>query len=188
MARTFFKTVKNSIRYWWVPIIVGVVFVGLGIFSLLNPMISFSSLSILFSIFFLISGISEMAFAFANKDEMDNWGWTLTFGLVTTIVGFILLSSPLTSMSVLAYYIGFLVLFRSISGISYAIDLKNYSVHQWKYLLLISGLGTIFGIIMIWNPVLAGLSAVMWLSFGMVTIGFFAMILGYNLKKLKNKL
>ena len=187
MARTFFKSIQNSIKYWWVPLLVGIIFIGLGIYNLLNPLASYTSLSIIFSVLFLISGISEMIFAFANKDEMDNWGWTLTFGLVTSIVGFILIANPLSAMEALAYYIGFLILFRSISGISYAIDLKNFSVNHWKYLLFVSLLGTLFGIVLIWNPILAGLTIVFWLAMGMITIGLFAVILGMNLKKLKSK-
>lgn len=187
MARTFFKSIQNSVKYWWVPLLVGFIFIGLGVFNLMNPVLSFSSLTLLFSVLFLLSGISEMIFAFANKDEMDNWGWTLTFGLVTSIVGFILIANPMTSMTILAYYIGFLILFRSISGISYAIDLKNFSVHQWKYLMIISLLGTIFGIILLWNPILAGLTVVFWLGMGMITIGLFAVFLGINLRKLKSR-
>lgn len=181
----FEKSIKNSIKHWWVPLLVGVLFLLMGAYSFYSPMGAYESLTIVFVVTFLFSGLSEISFAIANRHEIDNWGWTLTLGIVTAIIGFILFLRPLESMEVLAYFIGFWVLFRSISGISYSLDLKKYGTANWGGLLALSILGVLIGLIMILNPVLAGFTAVIWLGCGLVVAGIFAISLAFGLKKLK---
>ncbi|UYW01750.1 DUF308 domain-containing protein [Flavobacterium agricola] len=184
---TFTKSIKNSIKHWWVPLLAGLLFIFMGAYSFYSPMTAYESLTIVFTITFLFSGLSEVSFAIANRHEIDNWGWTLAWGLLTAVIGFILFVRPLESMEVLAYFIGFWVLFRSVSGISYSIDLKHYGTPNWGSLLALSILGVFVGLIMILNPVLAGFTAVIWLGCGLVIVGVFAIALAFNLKGLKAK-
>ena len=79
----FFKTVKNTVKYWYIPLIIGLTFIGTGIYTLVSPLESYVALSIIFSLSFLFSGLAEMVFSVANRDEIDNWGWTLAFGILT---------------------------------------------------------------------------------------------------------
>lgn len=186
MARTFFKTVKNSVKYWWISLIIGLIFIGAGIFSFISPTEAYESLAIIFSISFLISGIFEIAFAISNKDELDHWGWTLAYGLLTAAVGFFLIANPVLSLEVLAYYVGFLVLFRAISGFSYAFELKNYGSNDWGVTLFFSVLATIFAFIILSAPQLAGLTAVIWVGMALFIIGFIAIYIAFQLKKIKD--
>ena len=186
MARTFYKSIKNSVKYWWILLIIGLLFVGLGIYTFVFPTASYVALSVFFAVSFLFSGISEIIFSISNKDEIDSWGWTLTYGIITAIVGFMLVVNPILSLEVFAYYVGFLVLFRSISGISYAFDLKNYGVKDWGFSLCISIISLILAIILLWTPQLAGLTAVLWLGMAVITSGLFAIFLSFQLKKIKD--
>ena len=71
-----------------------------------------------------------------NRKQMENWGWSLAFGIITFIVGLSLTLQPALSMSVLAFYVGFVLLFRSVAAISFAIDMKGYGSRSWGGLLL----------------------------------------------------
>lgn len=186
MARTFYKSIKESIKYWWILLLIGLLFIGLGVYCFVNPLASYAALSLVFSISFLFSGISEIIFSIANKDEIDSWGWTLAYGIVTTIVGFLLVVNPVLSLEVFAYYVGFLILFRSISGISHSFDLKNYGVKDWGFSLFISIISLILAIILLWTPQLAGLTAVVWLGMAVITSGLFAVFLSFQLKRIKD--
>ncbi len=185
MARTFYKSIKNSIKYWWILSIIGILFIGLGIYCFANPLASYTALSIFFAVSFLFSGISEIIFSLSNKDEIDSWGWTLAYGIVTTIVGLLLITNPILSLEVFAAYIGFLVMFRSIAGISYAFDLKNYGVKDWSTTLIISIVGLILAFILLASPALAGLTAVTWMAFAIITSGVFAVYVSLQLKRVK---
>ena len=115
---------------------------------------------------------------------MDSWIWTLLFGVITAVFGFILLVHPAISMATLPLYIGFLVMFRSVNAISLSTDLKGYGVPATSNLMWAGILGLILSILLIWNPVFAGITVVFWMSFVLVWAGILSIYLGTFLYKI----
>ena len=184
MRKSIFKTFNDTIKHWYIPAIVGSIFIVVGIYTFASPATSYVALSILFSLSFLFSGISEIVFSLTNRNEMDNWGWVLAFGLLTTVIGGLLLSNPAVSMATLTFYVGFLILFRSISALSFSLDLKDYGIGDWGALMALGVIGLIFSIIMIWNPAFAGMTIVIWTGLAFITTGIFSLYMAFKLKKL----
>ncbi len=184
MSTQLFKMVRNSVKYWYIPLIVGVILIGLGIYTFMSPEASYLALALLFSLSFLVSGLFEIIFSIANKDVLDNWGWTLAFGVLTLAVGVLLLVNPAISMITLAFYVGFLILFRSISAIGYAVDFRRYGISDWGVLMIIGVLGLIFSFLLIWNPILSGMTVVIWTGLALITSGIFSVYFSLKLKKL----
>jgi uncharacterized membrane protein HdeD (DUF308 family) len=50
-------------QYWWLMLLAGVLFIGLGIWILASPVASYLSLSLMFSFGMLFAGIFEVVFA-----------------------------------------------------------------------------------------------------------------------------
>jgi len=184
MKNSILKPLFDAVHYWYVPLIVGILFVAAGIFAFTSPAVSFFTLAIFFSVSFLIGGASEIIFAVTNAKTLDNWGWYLLMGIVTLVIGVMLVGNPGLSASVLALYIGFTVLFRSIGTISFSIDIKKYGVRNWGLMLTLGILGTLTAILLIANPLIAGLSAVILMGFAFLFIGLFGIYLSFQLKKL----
>ena len=184
MRKSIFKTFNDTIKHWYIPAIVGSIFIVVGIYTYASPATSYVALSILFSLSFLFSGISEIVFSLTNRNEMDNWGWVLAFGILTTVIGGLLLSNPAVSMATLTFYVGFLILFRSISALSFSLDLKDYGIGDWGALMALGVIGLIFSIIMIWNPAFAGMTIVIWTGLAFITTGIFSLYMAFKLKKL----
>jgi uncharacterized membrane protein HdeD (DUF308 family) len=184
MAQLTLKSIKNAVNHWYIPFVVGVVFLGLAIYSIVTPEQSFLALTYLFSISFILTGLAEITFSYANKNEMDSWIWTLLFGVITAAFGFIMLVRPEISMATLPLYIGFLVMFRSVNAISLALDLKGYGIPATRNLMWAGVLGLIFSILLIWNPGFAGLTLVFWMSFVLFWAGVLSLYLGSFLYKI----
>lgn len=184
MGTQIFKIVRNSIKYWYIPLIVGVILIGLGIYTFTSPQESYLALALLFSLAFLLSGLFEIAFSVVNRQVLDNWGWILAFGILTFAIGVLLFINPAISLITLAFYVGFLVLFRSISAIGYAIDLKRYGISDWGVLMLVGILGLIFSLLLIWNPILSGMTVVIWTGLALISSGVFSVYFSLKLKKL----
>lgn len=184
MRKSIFKTFNDTIKHWYIPAIVGSIFIVVGIYTFASPATSYVALSILFSLSFLFSGISEIVFSLTNRNEMDNWGWVLAFGILTTVIGGLLLSNPAVSMATLTFYVGFLILFRSISALSFSLDLRDYGISDWGALMALGVIGLIFSIIMIWNPAFAGMTIVIWTGLAFITTGIFSLYMAFKLKKL----
>lgn len=185
MSNYFFKTIRNTIKYWYLHLIVGILFILVALWVFNTPVATYLTLSILFTVTFLVSGISEIIFALSNRKELDNWGWTLVSGIFSLLIGVLLVANPALSVTTLAFYAGFLVLFRSIWAISISVELKNYGVSQWVMLLIIGILGVLFSFILLWNPLFAGMTLVIWTGLAFLLAGIFAVILAFKLRNMK---
>lgn len=185
MIEKTFKKLEKPIKRWYMMLLVGIVFVILGIWTIATPADSYVALSFIFALGFIISGISEIIFAFGNKHQY--WGWSLALGIISTIVGVLLLLNPAASMITLPFYVGFTLLFRSISGMVSAYEMKQYGILDWGTLMVTAVLGMIFSFILIWNPVFAGINIVIWTAIVFLVLGGYTIYFSFKLKKL-NKL
>ena len=182
----FLKTIKTAVKQWYLPLIVGIILIVLGFYVLSTPVTSFLALSFVFSISFLFSGVAEIIFSLNNKNEIDAWGWYLTGGILNTLFGLLLLSNPAISLATLPFVIGFFAMFKSIQYLSFALDLKQYGIKNWGWILFFAILGILFSFILLWNPVFAGLTIVIWTGMAIISAGIASCILSFQLKKLKN--
>lgn len=187
MATNFLKTIKSTIKYWWIHLLIGILFIVTGIYTFTSPLESFMALTIIFSITFLFSGILEIFYAISNREEIDGWGWTLVLGFLTTVVGFMLVRNPALSMATLPLYVGFVIMFRSFNAIGLGMDLKNYGGNT-SSLIFLGVIGVILSFFMIFNPVFGGMTIVYWTGLSFLILGGFSVFLALRLKKLKNKL
>ena len=184
MKTSFLNSIKNSVKHWYIPLIVGILFVILSIAVFTSPLSSLLALSIFFALSFLFSGLSEVFFSISNRNTLPNWGWSLAFGILTTIIGFSLVVHPGLSISVLAFYIGFLLLFRSIASISFALDVKKYGSKNWGSLLAFGILGALASLFLIWNPLFTGIGLTVLMAVSILFAGLFSIFLAFQLRKI----
>lgn len=184
MKTPFLNSIRNSIKHWYIPLLVGILFIIISIVAFTSPLSSLLTLSPFFALSFIFGGLSEIFFSIANRKTLDTWGWSLVFGILTFIIGTSLVIHPALSLSVLAFYIGFLLLFRSISSISFALDIKKYGSKNWGGLLIFGILGAIVSFILIWNPVFAGMSVIILVALSFLFAGLFSIFLSFQLRKL----
>ena len=186
MVHGIIKKVKNSVKHWYIPLLVGLLFIGLGIWTVFRPAETYLGLAILFTIAFIVGGLLEIIFAISNREELDHWGWELVNGIFIFIIGIIMAIRPEMTLVTLPFYVGFVIMFRSMMAISTSIELKKYGVLDWGNLLVMGILGLIFSFILLWNPLLAGFTIVFWTGLALITIGGYGIYFAVKLKKLKN--
>ncbi|MFV0606399.1 MAG: HdeD family acid-resistance protein [Niabella sp.] len=187
MKSNFIKNVRESIKHWYLALITGLILIATGIWTFFSPLESYVALSVIFSISFIVSGIMDMAFAIANRKEIDGWGWSLTLGIFTFLVGVMLVINPEVSMLTLPFYVGFMLMFRSFSGFGMALDLKNYGVMEWGTLMVLSVLGILFSFILIWSPSFAGMTIVFWTGLLFITAGAFNVYIAIKMRRMHKK-
>lgn len=188
MPTPLLKTIKSAVKHWYLPLIVGILFVCVGIYTFTSPLETYLTLAILFSISYIFSGLSDIFFAISNRDELDNWGWALAMGIVTLLVGILLFIHPEITLVTLPFMVGFVMLFRSVSGIGFALDMKNYGGSSWGVLLALGILGTLFSFFLLFNPLAAGMTLVACTGLVLLIIGVFHVFLALKLRKLKGKI
>ncbi len=188
MENDLLNTVRRAVKNWWVSLLVGIICVAFGIWCLVTPLETFLALTILFVAGFFISGIFEIVFAITNRDSMNNWGWTLAIGIIDILFAVLLLSNPALAPAVLVYFIIFWLMFQSFWGIGTSIDLSKFKNSGWGWLLAIAILGLILSIVLLFQPVIAGVMASYLFSSIFILYGIFRIILGIRLKSYHNYL
>ncbi len=184
MEHHFFKRIKKTIKHWYLPLLTGVILVVVGILTFMYPLDSYLTLALLFSLSFVVSGLLESFFSISNRKTMDNWGWHLAGGILSLIIGVLLLMNPEVSIITLPFYVGFLIMFRSVMAIGVALDLRNYRVLSWGNLMVTGVLGIIFSFMLLWNPLFGGLTVVTFTGLALITAGILNMVISFKLKKI----
>ncbi len=179
------STISNTIKNWWIPALVGVLFIVMGVSIFMNPNEAYEGLALVFSISLLAVGILEIIFSISNREVLQGWGWLLTLGILTAIVGVLLLQNPDVSNALFPFYISFLLLFRSLMGISTSLDMKSYGILDWGNVMLISVLAAILSMLMIFNPNFAGVAITFWTAIVFILLGVFSLLFGFRLRKIK---
>jgi len=179
------STVSNAVKHWYLPLIAGILFIVFGVYIFTVPLDAYITLSVLFSISFLVAGIVEAYFAYANQDSLDGWGWYLVSGMLTFLLGIYLIAYPAISMATLPFVVGFTLLFRAFQGLGFALDLKKLGL-SWGTLAFLSVLGIIFSFLLLAQPIYAALSLVTVTAISIIVVGVYGIMLSTTLKKLKD--
>ncbi|MCD8264413.1 MAG: DUF308 domain-containing protein [Tannerellaceae bacterium] len=162
---------KYEMKHWWLPLVVGVLYVLFAIFLMFTPITSYIALSILFSVSIFVGGIFEIIFAFNNKGKVSNWGWYLALGIIDIILGIHLMINPGLSMAVLSYVAAFWILFRGVNFITFAFDLKKLSAGNWGWFLAFGIIFILCSLLFIWRPVIEALSIVYIVAYILMAVG-----------------
>jgi len=185
MAQTILRSIKEAVNYWWLLLLTGLILVCVGIWIIVSPAAAYVSLSVLFAVGILATGIFETAFALSIRRSIDGWGWSLASGLLDIIVGAYLLMYPGITMTVLPFILGFWLVFRGFSGVGFAFDMKSYGASDWGWLLLLA-IGVIFfGFMILAVPAFGVTNILVWTSISFIVAGAFRIFLALRLRKLK---
>ncbi len=184
MATSVISSVKSAAKNWWLSLILGVLFILLGMWVFRTPLASYISLSMLFSIFIFVSGIFGIIFSISNRKEMDGWGWHLAGGTLDLIIGSLLVLHPSITMAILPFYVGFWILFGGIFGIGLSFQLRSFGVPNWGLLLVFGILTVLFSFLLLLNPVFTGLGIVYMTAIAFIVMGIFRIILAFDLKRI----
>ena len=185
MATTVFSSAQSAVRNWWISLLIGVLYIIAGVWVFQTPLASYVSLSIVFSVFIFVSGISQIVFSISSRNEINNWGWYLAGGIIDLIIGLLLISHPMFTMAILPFYVGFWLLFQGFMAIGLSFQFKSIGVSSWGWLLFLGFLTLIFSFLLLANPVFAGLSIVYMTAMAFVSAGIFRIFLAFDLRKIK---
>ena len=164
--KTIFDELQQEVKNWWISLILGILYVIVAISLMFSPLSGYAVLSILFSVSMLFSGLLEISFAVSNRRRI---------------------AYPMLSMEVIPFIIAFWLMFRGFSSVGYAMDLKRYGTRDWGWYVAFGILAVICSLIILWQPAVGALYAVYMISFAFLIIGFFRIMLSFELKNLHKR-
>lgn len=185
--RTLFDSMEQSVKHWWLSLILGILYVIAALCLLFAPISSYLALSIIFSVSMLVGGIVEIIFAASNRKRISSWGWYLAGGIVDLILGIYLVAYPLVSMEVIPFLVAFWLMFRGFTATGYSMDLKRYGTKEWGWYMAFGILAIICSLIILWQPAVGAFYIIYMLAFTFLITGLFRIMLSFELKNLHRK-
>lgn len=176
-------------KYWWLPLITGLVCLGLGVWSICSPSQSLPVLATIFAIGILIVGIFDFVWGIATSKHNPGWGWDLCLGVIDIIVGIWMLTMSTQQLTLtFLYIVGIWLIFAAFNGIGqmFAISVYNPLATVIACLLLVATIFFSFWIIV--NPVALGVTAWMWIGIALCCYGVFRISVSFKIKSLHNRL
>lgn len=179
------KEVKQSIKNWWLFLILGILLIIFGIWVMMTPLESYITLAIFFSVMVFVNGIFDIVFSISNSKVLKGWGWHLTGGILETLLGVVLMIHPELTMNILPLMLGFWLMFGAVSTISGAFDLRSYKIKGWGWVLVFGVLLMVFSFMVLGNPIFGSGTIVIMTSLAIISYGISYIMIGLQLKKVK---
>lgn len=178
--------VRSIGRMWWVPLLTGLIAIGLGIWSLCSPIESMAVFAYTFAAIMLIAGVLNLVYAFSSRAV--NWGWTFVLGLLE-VAGAVLLftMTPGEIGPAFAWCVGLWLIFACIFSMCDAISVSGGRSAGWVALCIIMlVLVIIFGFMFLFNPIVTMEAGWLYLGISLIVFGIFRLVLAtkiYSLRK-----
>ena len=170
-------------KYWWLLLIRGLILIVIGVIAFRHPMASLLGLALYFGIATLFSGVSMLMLSISNRNQMENWGWYMASAIIDLIFGFILLSHPGITATILPFILGFWIIFSGVIELFNSFQLKKEKVANWWTGLLGGIISIILGYFILRNPLAGVLTITYLLGFILIIAGVVNIYLSAALKK-----
>jgi len=131
---------------WWLLVLVGVLSVVAGVIILFKPSDSLATLAVIAGIFVLIDGIMELIASFSRQTQ--NRGLVALLGVLSAIVGILLIRHPIAGVAAIALFIGIWLV--AVGVVRLAVAFEDPRNRTWN--LVVAGLELIAGIVIVASP------------------------------------
>jgi uncharacterized membrane protein HdeD (DUF308 family) len=122
-----FMEVGVSEGWRWLHIVLGIVFLGGGVFALFSPFQTFMVLAALIGIFLVIKGTADFVFALLIRHDLDLWWLTLIAGIVQIALGVWAMGYSGRSAALLLIWVGIGAIVRGIGEIVTAFHVHKFA-------------------------------------------------------------
>ena len=175
-------------KYWWLPLITGLICLGVGIWTICAPAQSLPVIAVAFAIGLLALGIIDGGWAIATSRHNSTWGWDICMAVIDIVAGIWMLTLPAPEMTLtFLYIVGIWMIFAAFNGIGQMFAVSYYSpvATMFAVLLLIGALFFSFWLII--SPVGLGLMAWIWVGIALCCYGVYRVALGWQIRQLHKR-
>lgn len=177
------KQAGRAVRHWWLMMIAGVLCVAAGIAVFAFPLESYVTLSILFGVLMLVVGAAKLIAASTSGNFFMMRGYVIVGGVLDLLLGILLCIWPGVTLMLLPIMMGFWMLYNSFVLIGLSGDFETFGVPGAGWVTGSGILLLILSIIVLVNPLGAGIATVVVLAgVGLIVFGFILCVLGMKLK------
>jgi uncharacterized membrane protein HdeD (DUF308 family) len=182
MQESAFQTeVKEATWGWWLLGLVGVLSAVAGVIVLFKPGESLPTLAVIAGIFMLVDGTFEIASALLRGTP--NRGLVALFGVITAIVGVLLIRHPIAGVAAVALLIGLWLI--TVGVIRFVTAFEEAEYRFWH---AVAGLVEIVaGIVIVSTPEIGFATLAILVGIGFILNGIALMVLGWTMREVREE-
>ncbi len=163
-------------------IVMGIIYTILGIICFASPVKTMSLITYFIAFLILIAGIWLIVSFFVSKKSIFgiSSGWTLFYGIIVTLLGFLLLFNPMFGNIMFSLIFGIWVIVSGCGRISGAVSLKRSGM-PWGLVMVLGVISIILGIFLILNPIVTFISIGIFIALSLIAEGISYIVIGCKL-------
>lgn len=160
----------------------GIIILALGIVVMLFPGVSYVTMSVIFGVVIILSGVFNIVMAASKKRK--GWGWFAAAGVVEIILGIFLTAFPALSAITIPFFLGFWLIFKGFTLIGIGAQMSSVKGSGWFWSIITAIMLIICGVMVLAQPLLFGVEAVLlWVEISLVIGGLTLMNFAFQLRQ-----
>ena len=175
-------------RFWWIPFITGLIFIGFGVWCLCNPTSSLEIMAYIFAGAVGAAGIFSLIYGFSNINTSHGWGWSVACGIIEILCSiwlFFLPAPVLTSAFIFA--VGLYIIFVAINAIGECFLLSSYAPFWLVWLLLLLFGAIIFACIFLAAPIVGGIAIWLYIGISFICWGVYRVLYSIKINRINKQ-
>lgn len=175
-------------RYWFLPLLTGLIFIGFGVWCLVDPAPSLKILAYIFAGAIGAIGVFNLFYGICNFDTYHGWGYATAAGIVEILFCIFLffIPSPLLTW-IFVYGIGLYVIFTAIYSFFDSFMMVRQS-WAWIFgLLLLLGATIAFALIFMLEPGIVQMTGWIWIGISFLCYGVYRVLIACKLRQINQE-
>lgn len=176
-------------KYWWIPLITGLLAIGLGVWCLCAPLQSLPVLAYTFAWLLTAAGVLNLGFATVNTSRYPGWGFVLGLGILEVICGVWMLCLPSAAITtVFMYVVGIYLICAVIAAIIDSCTMYGFSNDFFGWILAILLITLFFAVIFMSGPIVGGVAVWMYIGIGLICFGIYRLFFAARVRRINRKI
>lgn len=171
---------------WWLFLLGGVLYILFGLLALFRPADALLALAVVFAVFLLVDGIFNVARALGAKGAQGRW-WVFGVGVISILIGLYALLGPLNTVLLFVYVVAFQAILFGVTIFMFGVDLRKAVRGEWV-LYLTGVLSVLFGLLLLFDPGIGGLSVSLMVGVWALVIGVLRVLFAFRVRGLVRKM
>jgi uncharacterized membrane protein HdeD (DUF308 family) len=173
-------------RTWWVFLVGGIAAVVFGLLAFAKPVAAWFVVATFFAASILVEGVFSVAGSIQHRDK-DGWWIMLLIGVLGVLVGGYALLNPMVSMAAFILLVAFQAIMLGVFLVMLGYKVRAVTEREW-ILYLTGALSVLFGILIIANPGIGGLSVILMIASWAIVTGILKMLFAFRVRSLPDRM
>ncbi|MCC8425487.1 HdeD family acid-resistance protein [Mucilaginibacter sp. UR6-11] len=177
------KTMQDILKNWWLLLIAGLLLAGLGAWIIRSPFQSYLTLSWLFAVGMIGTGLADILFAWTNRHS-KRWIWWFLAGIADLVIGTYLFNNKLITIVLLPLIVGLWTFYKGFMAVGDALHIRAYNFGNWRRLLFTAVLVVLMASLLLLCPVVGIENIFFFSGLAFLAAGLFRIYLALKLRQI----